>query len=615
MQQLRGAPQTSQNRFGNNAAGQPILGQGSKPTLNTTSPLRQNQTTRPGLNATSSSGLSQLGNQAQKRTPTPTLGGDGSRPSPRMESRNAGSGRETSGPSVWEMAPSNQSFLLPQRQGGASPIPPRGGKGMAQDVQSHGKGGPMLEESSIPATSSRGAAQLSGAYGAQREMTPPGVKRSSTPQGLPGREARSPIGHPRGREQSPSGLQSAGSSRGLTTNSEAPRRPSQIGAFQANSGTVPSADMQSGTFSSQNGYNFQQSGSGPSVARSGMGMQSTPSERSATTRSVAAPPSASQLELEAKNRELREQNAYLEKKLDEDGSSFLEALLQLEEQNEELQRQNKKLKEEKESGFSQQGDIGEARARIAKLEQEQEDVLSQMDSFEKEKEEDLRRERAVSESLRKQLQDAEQDFKRRFSEMESERAGIIEMVSGEGKSAQARIDKLIREKEELNSQLAKALANAEAGGSTVVAGQDELGMYQIVQAVLVREGFDPDSMKLSELGPQRSVRVLEVKDFGDRVRARIEEPRGWISILNKTTGVRYATKVSVPNSGQNLSEANNQLRTAIGEREALKDEVTNKNGQLLLLQSQIEIKDRKLRIADMENAMLKSELDVLRRKG
>jgi len=53
---------------------------------------------------------------------------------------------------------------------------------------------------------------------------------------------------------------------------------------------------------------------------------------------------------------------------------------------------------------------------------------------------------------------------------------------------------------------------------------------------------------------------------------------------------------------------------AVGEREALKDDVTNKEGQIVLLRSQLEIVDRKLRLTDMENSMLKSELDILRRQ-
>mmetsp|Transcript_76345 Transcript_76345/g.210771 ORF Transcript_76345/g.210771 Transcript_76345/m.210771 type:complete len:577 (+) Transcript_76345:45-1775(+) len=64
-----------------------------------------------------------------------------------------------------------------------------------------------------------------------------------------------------------------------------------------------------------------------------------------------------------------------------------------------------------------------------------------------------------------------------------------------------------------------------------------------------------------------------------------------------------------------LIEASCQLRAVVGEREALKDEVTNKDGLLELLRSQLETNDRKLRLADMENAMLKSELEVHRRNA
>jgi len=62
-----------------------------------------------------------------------------------------------------------------------------------------------------------------------------------------------------------------------------------------------------------------------------------------------------------------------------------------------------------------------------------------------------------------------------------------------------------------------------------------------------------------------------------------------------------------------LSEVMSQLKAVAGEREALKDEVTNKDGQLVLLRSQIETTERKLRLTDMENNMLKSELEALRR--
>merc|ERR1719401_1151323 len=64
-----------------------------------------------------------------------------------------------------------------------------------------------------------------------------------------------------------------------------------------------------------------------------------------------------------------------------------------------------------------------------------------------------------------------------------------------------------------------------------------------------------------------------------------------------------------------LTETSSKLRAVVGEREALKDEVTNKDSQNVLLRSQLEIAERKLRLADYESAMLKSELEVLRRQS
>eukprot|EP00929_Paragymnodinium_shiwhaense_P107218 TRINITY_DN7329_c0_g1_i2.p1 TRINITY_DN7329_c0_g1~~TRINITY_DN7329_c0_g1_i2.p1 ORF type:complete len:650 (+),score=122.71 TRINITY_DN7329_c0_g1_i2:136-2085(+) len=60
---------------------------------------------------------------------------------------------------------------------------------------------------------------------------------------------------------------------------------------------------------------------------------------------------------------------------------------------------------------------------------------------------------------------------------------------------------------------------------------------------------------------------------------------------------------------------NEQLQKARKECEALKDEVTDKEGQEFLLKNQLLIRDRKLKIVDMENAMLKNELEFHRKGG
>lgn len=71
----------------------------------------------------------------------------------------------------------------------------------------------------------------------------------------------------------------------------------------------------------------------------------------------------------------------------------------------------------------------------------------------------------------------------------------------------------------------------------------EVGIYQIVHTVHVKEGFEVDSVMVAELPPGKYVRVVEVKESEDRVRARIEEPPGWMSIFNKSSAMRFAVKV------------------------------------------------------------------------
>lgn len=96
-------------------------------------------------------------------------------------------------------------------------------------------------------------------------------------------------------------------------------------------------------------------------------------------------------------------------------------------------------------------------------------------------------------------------------------------------------------------------AEVPQSGAVGEISSEAIGIYQIVSGVLVKESLETDSAKISELFPtdcpsQDLVRVLEVKDCGDRVRARIENPPGWISIFNKTTGTRFAVKVRSPQS-------------------------------------------------------------------
>jgi len=243
-------------------------------------------------------------------------------------------------------------------------------------------------------------------------------------------------------------------------------------------------------------------------------------------------------ELEARNGELERTNSELERKLDEDGRQFLEALLSLENEVEELTKQNRKLVEERaqtEEQLKNQGSDGELRAKNMRMERECQDMLQQLDEFEREKEEELQKSRDEALRLHKQIAEHQQEFSRRMQEMEREKASLLEAMTEEGQELGSRIEKLTRDKEALSSELAKASARADVGGVGSAAG-----------------GF---------------------------------------------------------------AGGDDQMRQLIGAREGLKDEVTNKEGQIALLRSQLEIVDRKLRLADMENAMLKSECEVLKRNG
>merc|ERR1719183_827461 len=133
---------------------------------------------------------------------------------------------------------------------------------------------------------------------------------------------------------------------------------------------------------------------------------------------------APQSELEAKLRETEAQNAELNRRLDEDGLQFLEALISLEGQVEELTRQKQKLLDERdqvEGGLLQQGSDGELKAEVMKMKRERQDMLQQLDEFEREKEEDLRSASVEAEKLRKELADLQAETRTRFITQERER--------------------------------------------------------------------------------------------------------------------------------------------------------------------------------------------------
>jgi len=256
--------------------------------------------------------------------------------------------------------------------------------------------------------------------------------------------------------------------------------------------------------------------------------------------------------LERDVQELQKLNDELEHRLDEDGLQFLEALATYENEVDVLSRQNRELVEERaksEKLFARQPDSGDVHASNPRMEheieRERQDMLSQMDAFEQEKEEEIRLAQETVEQISRQLEDQERHFQRLLTQAERERDATVQAMTDEGDELQTRIDKLSKDKEELRLDLARALA-------------------------------------------------------------RVDVANTLNNTMDTSRGGGNGTSFS-------RTEASNQLRSVVGEREALKDDVTNKEGQIVLLKSQLEIADRKLKLADMENAMLKKELEVSRR--
>lgn len=199
-------------------------------------------------------------------------------------------------------------------------------------------------------------------------------------------------------------------------------------------------------------------------------------------------------ELKAQIQHLDREKKEVERRLDDDGRQFLEALISLENEVTRLTKQGKRLETEKQ----------EALDRLA-----------------------------VQES----------EFKRQLGEVERHRDHLLKVMTEEGRELQSRVEKLngdneqlSRDKESLSSDLAKAVARADV----VVAS-------------------------------------------------------------------------TPPPSSQALPDQEHQLRQLRNQCEELKDEVTNKEGEMVLMRSQMEIAERKLKLTDMENGVLKSELEALRR--
>jgi chromosome segregation ATPase len=186
----------------------------------------------------------------------------------------------------------------------------------------------------------------------------------------------------------------------------------------------------------------------------------------------------------------------VERRLDKDGKQFLEVLVGLEREVSRLNKQNEKLKEER----------GLAQAKMAKQ---------------------------------------ERDFERQLGEVERHRDHILNVMTEEGRELQSRVEKL-----------------------------------------------SSDNQKISQDNETLTTDFVKAKAQADMLAA-----------------------LSPPPSSELSAESSMQMRTLAAELEAIKDDCTDKEGQITLLQSQVEIKDRKLKLTDSENAVLKKDASTLDAKN
>jgi hypothetical protein len=256
--------------------------------------------------------------------------------------------------------------------------------------------------------------------------------------------------------------------------------------------------------------------------------------------------------LERRVKELQQMNDELEHRLDEDGLKFLEALASYENEVDVLSRQNRELVEDRaktEELIARQADSGEGHAGNPRMEHE------------------IERER--------------QDMLNQMDAFEQEKDEEIRLV-------QEDVERITRQLEDQERHFQRLLSQAERDRDATLQAMTDEG--EELQARIDKLSKDKEDLRLD------LAKALARVDVANTLNNTIDTSRGG------GNGTSFSR-----------TEASNQLRSVVGEREALKDDVTNKEGQIVLLKSQLEIADRKLRLTDMENAMLKSEIEVSKR--
>lgn len=158
----------------------------------------------------------------------------------------------------------------------------------------------------------------------------------------------------------------------------------------------------------------------------------------------------------------------------QDGHITLESALQ---EIQKLRQQNQQLLQEAESRRYQQSEETELAAKNTQLESDARDMLQQFEEFEREKEDEVKEFQEEIAQLNAKLSEKDIAVKRYKSEVERERENLLQAMTDESSELQGRVEKLEKDKETLQQDLAKALARVDvltagkAASSQVEEGQ------------------------------------------------------------------------------------------------------------------------------------------------
>lgn len=261
-------------------------------------------------------------------------------------------------------------------------------------------------------------------------------------------------------------------------------------------------------------------------------------------------------DLQAKVQELARQKEELERKLNEDSQCFVQSLLGLEQEVQELREKNRLLEETRAAAARDE----ELRAAVEEERQAKEVQIQELVAINAKLESDCQ-------DTMQQFEAAERERNEEASRVREEAALLQTKLLEQEQAFQRRLQEVERDRENLLQLMS-----------------DE---SKELQSRVDKLTEDKEAMSLD------LARALARADLGD---ATASAPEG------------------SPRESRDKERAD-ALRRSQSECEVLKDEVAIKEGQLVLLRNQLEIAERKLRLSDMENTMLKSELEASRRNA